>query len=81
MSDPNAGRLEITCPCCEAKIIVDRTTGTILRHDAKADPKGSGSISDIMQGLAAKYLQPDKGWKLAIVPQTEGQPAATAATR
>jgi zinc protease len=34
-----------------------------------------------MQGLAAKYLQPDKGWKLAIVPQTEGQPAATAATR
>ena len=54
MSDPNAGRLEITCPCCEAKIIVDRTTGTILRHDAKADPKGSGSIADIMQGLAAK---------------------------
>ena len=54
MSESEAGRLEITCPCCEATILVDRATGTILRHDAKADPKGSGSIADIMQGLAAK---------------------------
>lgn len=54
MSESEAGRIEITCPCCEARILVDRSTGTILRHDAKSDPKGGGSIADIMQGLAAK---------------------------
>lgn len=54
MSDSDSGRLEVTCPCCEAIILVDRATGTILRHDAKPDPKGSGSIADIMQSLATK---------------------------
>lgn len=54
MSDSESGRLEITCPCCETKILVDRSTGTIIRHDAKPDPKGSGSIAEIMQGLASK---------------------------
>lgn len=54
MSESESGQLEITCPCCEARILVDRATGVIIRHDAKADAKGSGSIADIMQGLAAK---------------------------
>jgi hypothetical protein len=27
------GDFTITCPCCEAKIIVDRITGAILAHE------------------------------------------------
>lgn len=54
MSGSDQSRLEITCPCCEATILVDRVTGVILRHDVKPDAKGSGSIADIMQGLAAR---------------------------
>lgn len=54
MNPSGESPLEITCPCCEARILVDRATGTIIRHDAKPDAKGSGSIADILQGLASK---------------------------
>lgn len=47
-------RLEILCPCCEATILVDRETGAIIAHEPKKDPKGAGSIAEIMQGLAEK---------------------------
>lgn len=30
-----ADSLEITCPCCEAMLVVDRTSGEILLHQAK----------------------------------------------
>ena len=48
------GKLEITCPCCEATIVVDRATGIVLHHAEKKDPNKVGSIAEIMQGLADK---------------------------
>ena len=47
-------KFEITCPCCEATIVVDRATGVVLHHAEKKDPSRAGSIAEIMQGLAAK---------------------------
>jgi hypothetical protein len=48
------GKIEITCPCCEATIVVDRATGIVLHHAEKKDPNKAGSIAEIMQGLADK---------------------------
>jgi hypothetical protein len=59
-SDREASRIEIECPCCEATILVDRATGIVISHEAKKDPKGAGSIADIMQGLAAKKESAEK---------------------
>ena len=43
-----ADRLEIDCPCCRAKLVVDGETGAVLSHEAlKADP--SESFEDAMQ--------------------------------
>jgi hypothetical protein len=53
-------KLEIICPCCESTILVDRATGIVLRHDAKADPKNAGSIAEIMESLAAKKESSEK---------------------
>lgn len=55
-----SSRLEITCPCCETAIVVDAETGVIISHEAKKDPKGAGSIAEIMQDLAAKKESSEK---------------------
>jgi hypothetical protein len=59
-SDASTSRLEVTCPCCQATILVDRATGVIISHEAKKEPKGSGSIAEIMQDLAAKKESSEK---------------------
>ncbi len=53
-------KLEISCPCCEAKLLVDKATGIVISHEAKADPKGAGSIGEIMRELAAKKESSEK---------------------
>lgn len=53
-------RLEITCPCCEATIVVDAATGVVIAHEAKKEAKGAGSIAEIMQDLAAKKASSEK---------------------
>jgi hypothetical protein len=38
---------EITCPCCEATIVVDRLNGEVLLHKVK-ERRGPGSSLDAM---------------------------------
>ena len=59
-NDNTTSRLEVVCPCCAATILVDRATGVVISHEAKKDPKGSGSIADIMKDLAAKKESSEK---------------------
>ena len=37
----DASRFTIICPCCEATIIVDTVTGSILSHEEKQKPLAS----------------------------------------
>lgn len=45
-----AKNFEITCPCCESLIVVDRISGEVLLHKAK-ERKVSGSIESMVAGL------------------------------
>jgi hypothetical protein len=45
-----AKNFEITCPCCESLIVVDRTSGEVLLHKAK-ERKASGSLESMVAGL------------------------------
>jgi hypothetical protein len=45
-----AKNFEITCPCCEALIVVDRISGEVLLHKAK-ERKASGSLDSMVAGL------------------------------
>lgn len=45
-----ATNIEITCPCCEATIVIDRVSGEVLLHKAK-EVKVSGSLESMVAGL------------------------------
>lgn len=59
-ADDARTRLEILCPCCAATILVDRATGAIIGHTEKREAKGSGSIGDILSGLAEKKASSER---------------------
>ncbi len=45
-----ANNIEITCPCCEATIVIDRLSGEILLHKAK-ETKSSLSLEAMVSNL------------------------------
>ncbi len=48
-------KFTIICPCCEATLTVDASTGAILAHEEKA--KKLGSFEDLRQDLAKQKEQ------------------------
>jgi len=41
---------EITCPCCQATVVVDRLSGEVLLHKVK-EVRGTGSLESMVAGL------------------------------
>lgn len=54
-----AKNFEITCPCCEATIVVDRLTGEILLHKAK-ETKHSLSLESMVSNLETQKSEAEK---------------------
>ena len=46
-----AKNFEITCPCCEATIVVDRITGDVLLHRALERKSGGASFEHMVSSL------------------------------
>jgi hypothetical protein len=44
---------EITCPCCEATLVVDRLSGEVLLHKRK-ETKVGGSLDSMVANLEAQ---------------------------
>jgi hypothetical protein len=44
---------EITCPCCESLIVVDRLSGEVLFHKAK-ERKSTQSLESMVSGLESQ---------------------------
>jgi hypothetical protein len=49
-----AKNFEITCPCCEATLVIDRLSGEVLLHKAKEHRSGGGSLESMVAGLEAQ---------------------------
>lgn len=49
-----ATSFELLCPCCEATLVVDRATGSVIHHRAKVDPRTTESIGEVLGALDAK---------------------------
>lgn len=45
-----AANFEITCPCCESTIVIDRITGEVLLHKVK-EKKSGQSLEAMVKGL------------------------------
>ncbi|HEX8169808.1 MAG TPA: hypothetical protein VF824_04615 [Thermoanaerobaculia bacterium] len=48
-----AKNFEITCPCCEATIVVDRISGEVLLHKAR-EVRVTGSLESMVAGLESQ---------------------------
>jgi hypothetical protein len=45
---------EITCPCCQATLVVDRLSGEVLLHKAKEVRGPGGSLDAMVAGLESQ---------------------------
>jgi len=54
-----AKNFEVTCPCCEAMIVIDRVTGEVLLHKAK-EIKTTGSLESMVSNLETQKSEAAK---------------------
>jgi sulfate adenylyltransferase subunit 1 (EFTu-like GTPase family) len=50
---------EITCPCCQATIVIDRLSGEVLLHKAK-EVRVGGSLESMVAGLETQKSEAAK---------------------
>lgn len=54
-------KVDVICPCCESKLVVDAKTGEVLWKEEKAKPEVS--LSDMVKGLDAQKKQQESLFK------------------
>ncbi|HVS30389.1 MAG TPA: 2-nitropropane dioxygenase [Thermoanaerobaculia bacterium] len=54
-----AQNFEVTCPSCEATIVIDRVSGEVLLHKAKV-VRTSGTLESMVSGLEAQKSEAAK---------------------
>jgi hypothetical protein len=64
------GNFEITCPCCESTIVIDRISGEVLLHKAK-ETKHSLSLEAMVSGLEAQKNEAAKRFDKQIESQKD----------
>jgi len=65
-----AENFEITCPCCEATIVVDRVSGEVLLHKAKEKRVG-GSLESMVAGLQSQKSEMEKKFDRELASQKD----------
>jgi len=61
---------EIICPCCDATIVIDRTSGDVLLHKAK-DRRAGGSLESMVAGLESQKSEMDKKFDREMASQKD----------
>jgi predicted nucleic acid-binding OB-fold protein len=56
-----SNKLEITCPCCETKLQVDKKTGEVIWEERKAKPVAS--LTDMVKGLESQKKEKENLFK------------------
>ena len=61
---------EITCPCCEATLVVDRLSGEVLLHKAK-EVRAGGSLESMVAGLESQKSEAAKRFERQLESQKD----------
>jgi sulfate adenylyltransferase subunit 1 (EFTu-like GTPase family) len=61
---------EITCPCCEATLVVDRLTGEVLLHKAR-EIRVAGSLESMVAGLETQKSDAAKRFERQLESQKD----------
>jgi hypothetical protein len=62
---------EVTCPCCEATLVIDRTSGEVLLHKAKERRGPGGSLETMVAGLETQKSEAAKRFDREIESQKD----------
>ena len=65
-----ATNFEITCPCCDATLIIDRTSGEVLLHKAK-ERRAGGSLESMVAGLETQKSEMEKKFEREMASQKD----------
>ncbi len=65
-----AKNFEITCPCCEATLVIDRVSGEVLLHKAK-EIKHTGSLESMVAGLESQKSEAAKRFERQLESQKD----------
>jgi hypothetical protein len=63
--------IEITCPCCEATIVIDRLSGEVLLHKAKETRGPGGSLDAMVAGLETQKSEAAKRFEKQLDAQKD----------
>jgi hypothetical protein len=66
-----AKNFEITCPCCEATLVVDRLSGEVLLHKAKENRGPGGSLEAMVAGLESQKTEAAKRFERQLESQKD----------
>ncbi len=70
MKTTMAKNFEITCPCCEALIVVDRLSGEVLLHKAK-EKKSGQSLEAMVSSLESHKSEMAKRFEKELESQKD----------
>ena len=70
MTSAMAANFEISCPCCEAFLVVDRLTGEVLFHKAN-EHKVSGTLESMVSNLETQKNEAAKRFEKQIESQKD----------
>ena len=57
MGKQTTDNLNVTCPCCQAKLVVDPLFGAVLSHEAPVRPGPNVDLTDAQKILADQNRQ------------------------
>ena len=57
MAKQNSDNLHVTCPCCQAKLVVDAVFGAVLSHETPVKPGPDVDLTDAQRILAEQNRQ------------------------
>ena len=57
MGKPSGENLNVTCPCCQAKLVVDPVFGAVLSHEAPPKAGPNVDLTDAQKILAEQNRQ------------------------
>jgi hypothetical protein len=57
MGKQTTDNLNVTCPCCQAKLVVDPIFGAVLSHEAPVRPGPNVDLTDAQKILAEQNRQ------------------------
>ena len=69
--EPSNETVKLTCPCCQATLVVDRDTMTILYADEHREKAGGASFSQALEDLKAKEQQKSDLFQRAVADEKQ----------